>query len=255
MPLVAELSPEELVSLVEEGVPTAIALGAIEWHGPHLPLGLDGLVAEHFVSTLSEHGLILQFPTLWLPMTTLPHRTSRQVSTETFRAVVDETIEGLIELGSLSIALVTGHYAQGQLYELYEAAERAMAKHSSARVFAATPFEPLGDDDLLDHAGEVETAQLLAIRPDLVWSARLPEAFHCSTHAVLGQSPHLASAEQGRKLLNDAALAWTSWLTNASRDDLSVHYHNRKATLEGYRSAFYRGSWEGAIRSWWATKA
>ena len=47
------------------------------------PLGLDGIVAEAFAARLAEliDGILL--PGCWLPITTLPHPLSLQISTET----------------------------------------------------------------------------------------------------------------------------------------------------------------------------
>ena len=42
----AELTPEQLEKRWSEKPLAIIAWGALEWHGSHLPLGLDGIVAE-----------------------------------------------------------------------------------------------------------------------------------------------------------------------------------------------------------------
>ena len=73
--------------------------------------------------------------------------------------ILDQTIEGLYHSGARTVALVTGHYAQAHEIEMYEAALRMMDDQEDLRVFAATPLEVLGDDNLLDHAGRYETSQ------------------------------------------------------------------------------------------------
>jgi len=67
------MRPEEL-DLALSGNPLVICpWGALEWHGAHLPLGLDGLVAEAFSERLAESTGGILLPCTWLPMTTLPH--------------------------------------------------------------------------------------------------------------------------------------------------------------------------------------
>lgn len=251
MPRYAELKPHELRSLIDSGAPAIVPWGALEWHGPHLPLGLDGLVAEAFAERLAEQVDGVLLPTQWNPMTTLPHAASLQISTETFRALVRETLLGLAQTGFQRVALVTGHYAQGHMVELYRAARELSPE---ILVFAATPLEPLGDDGLLDHAGFSEAAQLLAIRPDLVELEALPSELAVDQHAVLGPHPAGASAERGEALFARGLGAWTEWLASATPEALDAHYERAEAQYASYVQTYFRESWEQAIRDWWEAR-
>lgn len=221
--------------------------GALEWHGEHLPFGVDGFIAEWFADELARRVDGTAFPTQWWAMTTLPHADSLAVSTSTFRLLVDETIACLLGAGFARVAIVSGHYAQGHMVELYEAARRA-----NGPVFVATPLEPLSDPALLDHAGESETAQMLAIAPELVFADRFPEKVVAGRDAVLGRSPREATVEQGRELLARGLDAWVAWL-GADRD-LDQHYVAAIDQYAEYRSRFFKTSWEQAILDWWATQ-
>lgn len=244
----SELHPSELAELTESGATAVLPWGALEWHGDHLPLGLDGIVAEWFASRLADSigGVLL--PGIWLPVTTLPHRFSLQVDTETLRRIGGDTIEGLARAGFASLAIVTGHYAQGHLWELYE-----LARHAPIPTYVGTPLEPLGDDDLLDHAAAIETSQLLAVQPELVRLGSLPAVLRSTSSAVLGKDPRHGSAELGAQLLESGLAAWQNWLA-ASPLELDAHYSERMQTLAPYRDAFYRTSWEQAILDWWKSK-
>jgi len=250
----SELTPERLDSLWQAGASAILPWGALEWHGAHLPLGLDGLVATHFGEKLAEsiNGVLL--PTIWLPITTVPHRHSLAIKADTLRRVLDDSISGLVISGAKSIILLTGHYAQGHLSELYECALRSMDDHSQLRVFAGSPLEPLGDENFLDHAARFETSQLLTIRPDLVDLSGLPSDLDSKRDAVLGSDPREGSAFEGQELLDRAVAAWTQWVSAADYNSLQVHYHARFDALRPYVDEFYRGSWEDAIEAWWATK-
>lgn len=228
--------------------------GALEWHGPHLPLGLDSLVAEWFGTHLADRVEGLLFPAQHNPITTLPHPASLAISTPTFRSLIRETLAGIASLGVEKIALVTGHYAQGHMVEVYRAATEVMAK-TGVKIYAATPLEPLGDPDLLDHAGRVEASLLLHIRPDLVDLATLPDVIKPHAHAVLGEHPRDATAEEGAALLTKGLEAWCGWLeAENSIESLTNHYEDATALYDEYTARFYNTSWQQAITDWWKMK-
>ena len=244
----AELHPAELHRAFADGAPAIVPIGALEWHGPHLPLGLDLLVAETFAARLAERQGGVLLPALVTPVTTLPHPASLQVGTEGFRVVMDDTLGGLVRAGCRTIAVVTGHYAQGHEIELYEAALRTMDDYPEVLVYAAAPLEPLDDDGLLDHAARIETALLLAIRPDLV---RL-DAYDGT--GALGEDPRGATAEEGERLLQRGLDAWATW-TTLDPTSLARWYGARFDAYQPYVDAYYRGSWEDAIKKWWSERS
>lgn len=258
MPLrYAELNPQELDAAWSERPLAVIAWGALEWHGPHLPLGLDGIIAEHFAELLAERTGGVLLPACWMPITTLPHPASLQIRTEAFRLLMDDLLEGLYASGARVVCVVTGHYAQGHEIEMYQAALRAMEGHSNYRVLAATPLEVLGDDSLLDHAARWETAQLQAVRPELVHLDRLPDELNPRRCAVLGDDPKLASPAEGQAILDRALDTWSEWvgelLGSPNTAFLKEFYERRKRDYAKYIRTYYTGSWEQALHDWWLT--
>ena len=141
----AELLPDELERIWRERPIAYIAWGALEWHGPHLPFGLVGLVAERFAERLAgEMGGVL-LPTMWLPITTLPHPGSLAINTESVKGVWADLLNGLHCAGARVVCLITGHYAQGHEIEMFNRAKDAMLAHPDLCVLAATPLELLQD--------------------------------------------------------------------------------------------------------------
>lgn len=239
----AELTPRTLAECWRRGMPAIVPIGALEWHGEHLPLGTDGLIVEYFAGLLFG----VQLPVLYVPITTLPHKDSLDVPTEAAIAVWESTVDGLVRSGARSIVLLTGHYAQGHVIELYRLANRAMRRHVGVRVFAGSPLEPLADDSLLDHAGRWEAAQMLVCDPDLV---RPCEDFE----AVLGEDPNRATEVDGDQIFKRALDAWTSWLSSATPESLIAHHESREQAYSSYVERFYRESWEQAICDWWSAR-
>ena len=255
MPAYAELLPDQLELLWSEGAAAIIPWGALEWHGSHLPLGLDGIVANWFSEQLSlrTNGVLL--PAFWLPITTLPHQTSMQVRTETLRMVLDDVFSGLYVSGARTVCLVSGHYAQAHQLELAEAAIQTMEDYSGLRILTASPLELLGDQSLLDHAAQYETAQLQSIRPDLVHLEFLsPSPNNLHQSGVLGLSPSMGTPEEGASLLEAGLDAWVEWIRSADAESLTDHYRNVFDTNSDYVNTYYRGSWEDAIKAWWTDK-
>lgn len=252
----AELLPDQLADIWRERPIAYCAWGALEWHGPHLPLGLDGLVAERFVERLADQmgGVVL--PTIWLPITALPHPASISIHTGVVKGIWHDLLDELHRAGARIVCMVTGHYAQGHEIEMYHAATNAMRAHQDFFVLAATPLEPLGDGRYLDHAGRWETAQLMAARPDLVRLDKFPGMNGPKQVAVLGEDPRSARAEEGEAITRKALTAWASWIDKCLQDKqqqpLIDLYDTRIADNREYVRRYYSGSWEEAAQKWWA---
>lgn len=253
----AELLPEELERIWEAQPIALCPWGALEWHGPHLPLGLDGLVAERFAERLADRAGGVLLPTVWLPITALPHKFSLSLHSEVVIGIWRDLVGELYRAGARVICLITGHYAQGHEIELYNVALEAMAAHSDLCVLAATPLELLHKDEYLDHAGRWETAQLLNVRPELVHLDKFPGMQGAKHVAVLGEDPRHAKSEEAEALTASALDVWTEWIERWRRErnqEPLVHfYRQRMADYESYVRHFYAGSWEDAIRKWWSS--
>ncbi len=254
----AELRPDQIESALERNPIAIIPWGALEWHGPHLPLGLDGLVAQAFSERLAERADGLLLPTMWLPVTTLPHRLSIFITSGRVLEHWEELLEELVRIGVQVICSVSGHYAQGHELAIMDVAEKVMTRHLQVRILTGTPLSLLEEPDLLDHAGRYETGQLLAVRPELVDLEALGEGALPSLrdNPVLGSDPRLASAEEGADLLERGLQAWAGWVERLRGPEpglaaLRGLYERRRATYQGYVRNYFRGSWDEAIQAWW----
>ncbi len=253
----AESFPDALAEELARCPVLYLALGALEWHGEHLPLGLDGIVAEAFVERLAQRlgGVVL--PSIWLPITTLPHPFSLDVRPATATAIWTDCVSMASKLGARVLCLVSGHYAQGHMVELQRLARDASSS-GGVVVLAATPLEFIEDDALLDHAGRYETSQLMAIRPGLSRLDRVPP--HAGPqNGVLGDSPVLASAAEGDELLSSGLDTWEfavkGFLESNDPSRVLAFYERRLAANQTYIDQWFRGSWEDAIRRWWTDRS
>jgi creatinine amidohydrolase len=193
-----ELDPAGIEARLAEKPALVLALGTIEWHSHHLPLGLDLLKAAAIAERVAEQtGAVLAPPAWWAAGgVAFPHtlRLPASVTEPVLAAVLDQ----LAGMGFRAICLLNGHYGL----------ENSIAVRRAALVCEGAAVVPLADYELLtdlgatgDHAGVWESSLLAAIRPDLAdleHEGPLP--------GVIGDDPRgKASAELGARGLELAA--------------------------------------------------
>ncbi|MFM2032904.1 MAG: hypothetical protein RLZZ297_1669 [Chloroflexota bacterium] len=252
-----ELHPDTMAQIVASHPIAILPWGALEWHGAHLPLGMDGIAAQYVADRLVVQTGGVLLPMTWWPMTTLPHPFSLAISTQTLHALLDDIYASLAKAGFRTVVLISGHYAQGHEIELMQQALLAYERHNL--LVLTLPPAAVVDEDYLDHAGRWETAQTLALRPDLVRLERLgPAPLHPRDWAVLGEDPRLAVAAEGQRLLDDAVRGIAAWVTRLREPDaieqLRSWYGRRIAGYQSYADAYLRTSWEQAIADWWRAR-
>lgn len=252
-----ELRPEQLEAIIAKVSIAYVPWGALEWHGPHLPFGLDGFTAEAVAERVVRRTGGVLLPTTWWPITALPHRFSLSIHSDVIQALWDGIFAELARAGFRVVVLLSGHYAQGHELVLMDAAEHAMTEHGL--LVLAVPPLALVDEEMLDHAAHWETALLLALRPHLVALETLDAApLKPATSAVLGADPRRATPTQGESAMALAteriAICVGALLAHAGPDVLRELYARRRATYQGYVDHYFRGSWEDAIAAWWAER-
>jgi creatinine amidohydrolase len=253
----AELRPEQLEAIVAAAPIAYVPWGALEWHGPHLPFGLDGFTAEGVAERIARRTGGVLLPTTWWPITALPHRFSLSVHSDVIQALWDGIFAELARAGFRLVVLLSGHYAQGHELVLMDAAEHAIAAHGL--LVLAVPPLALVDEEMLDHAAHWETALLLALRPRLVDLDALDgEALQPAKHAVLGGDPRRATVGQGESALRLAteriAVGVEALLHHGSPAILRELYARRRAAYQPYVDRYFKGSWEDAIMAWWSDR-
>ena len=199
----AELDPTGLEARLEAKPALVLALGTIEWHSHHLPLGLDLLKASAIAERTAERsGAVLAPPAWWAAGGAAFPYTLRLPGSVT-EPVLTAALAGLAGMGFRAICVVNGHYGL----------ENSIAVRRAALAWEDATVVPLADYELLtdlgatgDHAGVWETSMLMAVRPELV---RLD--VEGDLPGVIGDDPRgRASAglgEQGLELASERAAA------------------------------------------------
>ena len=169
-----------------------VPVGALEAHGPHLPLGADQIQAESTADALAVRVGALIAPTLPYGYCagTRPFPGTVSLSIATLSRVVRELVEELARTGFRRVLILSGHAAQGHMAALREGAEEAVRSVPALHVVVLSDYDfvyelrgklsPAADG----HGGLLETSRVLAIRPDSVGTERPNVEYHFSRFRV-----------------------------------------------------------------------
>lgn len=231
------LSPAELDTAVSEFPLAYLPLGSLEFHGPHLPIGLDALNAHGVCIGAARIAGGIVLPPVFqgiggehsaYPWTIMMH------SDIEIRSHLVQTLTRLEAFGVHDAVLFTGHFA-GEQQEMIDTIaavwneEAGHQLHVIATGVNRCPSCPIPPD----HAGIFETSLLHALHPELVHLDRLPLANagpavdpdgdtmgpqrHDPSHplwGIFGPDPRTLDAELGGLVLD----ALVAWLAGMARD-------------------------------------
>ena len=157
-----------------------LPVGALEAHGPHLPLGADQIQAEETAFALAERVDGLVAPTV--PYGSAPGARRFPGTVSLTIAELETHVAGVLgefaRSGVRRILVLSGHAERGHMAALREAGDRAMRDHPSTRVVVLSDYDfvyelrgkesPPNDG----HAGLLETSRVLALAPTSVGAER-----------------------------------------------------------------------------------
>ena len=91
-----------------------LPVGAVEWHGPHLPFGTDVILASEFASRLRGDFSAVLFPAM--PYSACPGKTSGHEGTIAIRpevalAYLCDVLQGIVDSGFERVLVLNGHDA------------------------------------------------------------------------------------------------------------------------------------------------
>ena len=218
-----------------------LTYGLCEPHGPHNALGLDSLKAHALACRAAEaHRGIVAPPdywhihelgqfAVWLNekvgnvargwMTALP-------PWQHFRNVCYQ-IRAADNLGFHGAILLTGHY--GANWQDLKTLVDLVQPHVGVRLYALPDFEANTSgffgtgDHHRDHAGKVETSQLMALEPAEVDLSRLPKPDEPGPHFALGPDYELSDRRVGERMIADQV----AWLGRKG-EELLARYRDEK---------------------------
>lgn len=209
------LHPAELRAAVERAPIAYVPIGTLEFHGEHLPFGVDGFTSHGLCLRAAERGGGVVLPPPYLASGCLDFPFTLSFDPSLVHAWVRATLAELARRSFRAVVVLTGHGPLDLVHLLKRACAEAEAAHPGLAAYGLCWLElnaarlsgpERGEPSAIDHAGRVETSWMLALEPDLVHLDRLaddPEAGHSG---VYGRNPRFtASAGFGRAQIDAAA--------------------------------------------------
>jgi creatinine amidohydrolase len=200
-----EMRPEQCIHAQKENWPLFVPVGTIEYHGQHLPLGMDTIAVNVALERVEKRIDCTVAPTIWYGPSSYavagPEKGTIDIDTDRFEKYVSEILQGFLENGYRNIFIIIHHqYEMGQLMPAalsfkkaamslifqYLEEERGRGWWGSDEM--KTYYEKLGGGENpfnwirvaplmspeiqqkmgYDHAGMLETSLMLAAVPNLV---------------------------------------------------------------------------------------
>jgi len=216
-------------TLLKQTQTVIVPLGSLEEHGPHLPLGTDTFHSVELARRVAELKPVVVAPPLFygLCRSTREHPGTVSISGDTLRALLVDVGREFYRVGLRNQVFISGHAGGTHISAIIEAGERLLAELPEVRVAVVNLLELLREvlgeqPDLVQtkgdsHAGEVETAVMLASYPDLV-QGTAPEEWPSFPKYVLVRdkrrywpggvwgNPAPATAAQGEAILRAEAV-------------------------------------------------
>lgn len=212
------MRPAEYEQAIRETPVAFVPWGAFEWHGPHMPLGLDATKARTLAEKMADAlGGGVVFPPVYVG-----HRTVKQAlgmphciecRPDTVIGLMHDTLTALDEDGFRVIVVVAGHYGSTHRSVLtcgIDTWRKARGK-DAPQVWQASDYqiaagtEEFAHWDNTDHAGMWETSLVMALAPETVDLNMLedrPEGKGREDQGIMGQDPKTkASRELGDRIV------------------------------------------------------
>ena len=208
-------------------------VGALEQHGPHLPLGTNTFIAQRLAEDLSEDLGILLAPTL--PFGVTLHGHGRFAGTATLRRktlhkAVNDLLASWEDDGVSEFIVLTAYRYEPHLDALLMALT-ATSVTTIIDLYAIDVSDLLEAPPETEHGGELETSLMLHLAPERVRTDQIadfaPEGSDirkymrgrmptppAGSQGAVGR-PTRASAEKGRRVYDRYRIAVRTALTRA----------------------------------------
>ncbi|WP_250514613.1 creatininase family protein [Caballeronia sp. INDeC2] len=235
----ADYTSKAFAALPRERLVAVLPVGAIEQHGPHLPMSVDTATIDGLVDAIVPR-LPDDLPALFLPTQSIGKSNEHARYPGTLTLSADTLIRLWSEIGACvaaagvrKLVLFNSHGGQSSVMDIVA---RELREHHAMMVVASSwytlglPEGLFGADEMKHgiHAGDVETSILLALRPDLV-AMNEARHFESLTQTMSARYRHLSIGASGKlgwqtQDLNPAGACGNASVASAQKGHQVIDY-------------------------------
>jgi len=178
-----EMTMPEFKEKVKENPVVILPLGAIEEHGPHLPLCTDSIQPEYVAQKVAEKTGAIIAPSIRYGFCSSTKKFPGTISItfDTLRALVYDILDDLVRNGVRNIIVLSGHAGRVHMAALRLAAQDVV-EENEVNIMVLSDYDIAYDilekDDTIPkddgHSGLIETSRIMAIRGELVKGKGVP---------------------------------------------------------------------------------
>ena len=220
-----ELSTKEAAQAAKMGKVVIFPVGSVEEHGEHLPLCTDSVQPEYVALEVARQTGCLVAPPFRYGIVNAGRNFpgSLTIQFDTLYRVATDILAELSRNGFNKIIVLSGHAGSSHMVALRLAAQSVVRQNEEPNGTQRTRIMVLSDYDFASelaakyaspkdgHAGTIETARVMAIRPDLIKGAGVPSFTEMPRFEVVAHpekyfpsgvhgDPTAASADKGQKI-------------------------------------------------------
>lgn len=173
----AEMTRPEIAEAASRDTLVILPVGAIEQHGPHLPVNVDVCDAYEIAKIVARRERnVLVAPPVWWGYSPYHARLAGTISLrpDTFLAILQDVCDGILAHGFRKLFILNGHGGNRSLIgvAVFECMRRTGISIASASFWdmAAAEIAKIRDSPIggMSHACELETSMQLLFQPHLV---------------------------------------------------------------------------------------
>ncbi len=203
-----EYTSEAFSSLPHERLIAVLPVGAVEQHGPHLPLSVDAQVADTLAKRLAK-ALPEDNPAIFLPTQSIAKSNEHLCYPGTMTLSAETLIAAWSEIGACvarsGVRKMVFLNAHGGNVPVMDIVARELRVHHGMLVFCVNwwglglpeGLYPKNEEKHGIHAGDMETSVMLALDPDNVNMARARD-FRPRTHEWESEYRHVSLGQGAR---------------------------------------------------------
>ena len=222
-----ELSTVEAAEAARQGKVVIFPIGCVEEHGEHLPLCTDSVQPEYVALEVARQTGCLVAPPFRYGIVNAGRNFPGSITIQftTLFNVVKDILSELSRNGFNRIIVLSGHAGSSHMVALKLAAQEVIQQNGEKNGKQHTRIMVLSDYDFADelteeladpndgHAGTIETARIMTIRPDLIKTKGTPSHYNMPRFEItlhpekyfpsgVHGDPTIATSEKGQKINN-----------------------------------------------------